>query len=59
MIEVATARPDTAVAEPVAARLSKLDRFLPVWILAAMGLGLGRGAPGVATMVDSRTSPAE
>jgi ACR3 family arsenite transporter len=53
VIEVATARPDTAVAEPVAARLSKLDRLLPVWILAAMGLGLGRGAPGVATMVDS------
>ena len=55
MIEVATARPDTAVAQPVAARLSKLDRLLPVWILAAMGLGLGlgRGAPGVATMVDS------
>jgi arsenite transporter len=55
VIEVATARPDTAVAQPVAARLSKLDRLLPVWILAAMGLGLGlgRGAPGVATMVDS------
>jgi ACR3 family arsenite transporter len=28
---------------PVLQRLSTLDRFLPVWILAAMGLGLGLG----------------
>jgi len=28
---------------PVAARLAFLDRFLPVWILSAMGIGLGLG----------------
>ncbi|MFG2095878.1 ACR3 family arsenite efflux transporter [Streptomyces sp. NPDC048612] len=40
-----TAAPDTAVA----GRLSFLDRYLAVWILAAMaaGLGLGRIVPGL------------
>jgi len=39
----------TTAAEPVSARLSFLDRFLAVWILAAMaaGLGLGRLVPGL------------
>ncbi|MEX0429415.1 ACR3 family arsenite efflux transporter [Nocardioides sp. DS6] len=34
---------------PVLQRLSTLDRFLPVWIIAAMGLGLllGRAIPGL------------
>ena len=40
---------------PVLARLSRLDRFLPVWILSAMaaGLLLGRGIPGLDDALDT------
>jgi ACR3 family arsenite transporter len=40
---------------PVIARLSLLDRFLPVWIIAAMalGIGLGRAIPSLNTHLDA------
>ncbi len=49
---------DTAVPDPDAPllkRLSTLDRFLPVWIIAAMalGIGLGRAIPGLAAALDT------
>jgi ACR3 family arsenite transporter len=46
--EPATAASDTAASNLVG-KLSTLDRFLPVWITAAMaiGLGLGRAIPGL------------
>jgi arsenite transporter len=42
-------------AEPVVKRLSTLDRFLPVWIFAAMALGLmlGRALPGLGAFLNS------
>ncbi len=44
-----TARTDVPDDAPVLQKLSTLDRFLPVWIVAAMALGLalGRWVPGV------------
>jgi ACR3 family arsenite transporter len=40
---------------PVLARLSRLDRFLPVWIVLAMaaGLGVGRAIPSLADDLNS------
>ena len=40
---------------PVLARLSRLDRFLPVWIVLAMaaGIGLGRVIPSLADRLDA------
>ena len=45
----------TAPSEPALARLSVVDRFLPVWIIAAMvlGLGLGRLIPDLNDWLDT------
>ena len=50
MSELVTDRPAATLAAPVLTRLSTLDRFLPVWIVAAMaiGIGLGRAIPSLA-----------
>jgi ACR3 family arsenite transporter len=46
---------DIPADEAVLTRLSRLDRFLPVWILLAMagGLLLGRALPGVQAALDA------
>lgn len=47
----------TATVEPPLGKLGRLDRFLTVWIFAAMGLGvlLGTAIPGFPEFVDSLT----
>ena len=53
---MATLAPPVAEPEaPVLARLSLLDRFLPVWIAVAMavGIGLGRAIPTLDTALDT------
>jgi ACR3 family arsenite transporter len=49
MSDVRTEPASPALDGAVARRLSWLDRFLPLWILAAMalGIGLGRAVPGL------------
>jgi len=44
----------TTTVRDVVGRLSWLDRFLPLWIILAMALGLGLGAlvPGLAAVLD-------
>jgi ACR3 family arsenite transporter len=45
----------TTAAENVVGKLSFIDRFLPVWIIAAMalGLGLGKAFPGIGPALDA------
>ncbi len=55
MSDTVTERPVADSDTPVLGRLSLLDRFLPVWIVAAMVLGLvlGRFVPGLADALDA------
>ncbi len=55
MSDVVAERPVAGASAPVLARLSVLDRFLPVWIVAAMALGLvlGRTVDGLDDALDT------
>ncbi len=56
LVTLLAERPEATGHEPpVITRLSFLDRFLPVWILLAMalGLGLGRAVPGLNAHLDA------
>lgn len=48
-------RDPNAAAVPVVARMSAVDRLLPLWIGVAMGLGLvlGRFVPGISSALDA------
>ncbi|WP_308190250.1 ACR3 family arsenite efflux transporter [Pseudonocardia sp. TRM90224] len=50
-----SATPEVAPDAAVVRQLSTLDRFLPVWILAAMAVGLGAGRliPGLGAALDA------
>ncbi len=54
MSDVVTEGPTGGPAAAVLTRLSTLDRFLPVWIIAAMalGIGLGRVMPSLSQDLD-------
>ncbi|MGH7619001.1 MAG: arsenic resistance protein, partial [Gemmatimonadaceae bacterium] len=49
-----TTNPTERAADSVVRQLSTLDRFLPLWIFAAMGVGvvLGRVFPGLGAMLN-------
>jgi len=55
--DTARATPPSGADGAVISRLSRLDRFLPIWIIAAMatGLVLGRGFPSLTDALDSFT----